>query len=34
MEVTSVEIGGIQKELYASYTTEKHLLEEEIGIST
>lgn len=34
MEVTSVEIIGIQKELYASYMTERHWLEEEMGRST
>lgn len=34
MGVTSVEMEGIQKELYISYATEGHHLEEETGRST
>lgn len=34
MGITSVEMEGIQKELYTSYATEGHHLEEEIGRST
>lgn len=34
MGITSVEMEVIQKELYISYTTEGHHLEEEIGRCT